>query len=134
MPAVSLGLLTGAVLTRLTRASMAEVLAQEYLRTAQAKGLSQRLLLWRHALPNALIPVLTILGLQIGFIFGGAVLIETIFLVPGVGSYAFLAVEKRDYAQLQSTVIVIGAVFLTINLLVDVLYTVIDPRLRTAPR
>ena len=128
LPSVSLALGSAALLMRMMRSSTLEVLQQDYIRTARAKGAPEGTVIRRHVLKNALAPVVTILGLQIGFLFGGAVLIKTIFFIPGVSTYAYEAVQKRDFPQLQSAVLLIAAAFIFSNLLVDIAYTYLDPR------
>ncbi len=130
LPALSLGLFLSGSLARFTRSSMVEVLAQEFIRTGRAKGLSERVVVYRHALKNALIPTVTVLGLQFGFLMGGAVIIEQVFAYPGVGWLVLIAVSQRDYPVVQGVVLVIAAVFALSNLLVDVAYTWLDPRIR----
>jgi len=132
MPAVTLRTLSTipmAIVARMTRSSMLEVLRQDYIKTAKAKGLSQFIVTFKHALRNALIPVVTTIGLQFGVALGGAILTETIFAWPGVGKWMFDAVMKRDYMVIQGGTLVIAAVFVVINLMVDVLYAVINPRI-----
>jgi peptide/nickel transport system permease protein len=130
MPALALGLSSSAVLARLVRSSMLEVLRQEYVTTARAKGLAPPLVLVRHALKNALIPAVTMLGLQLGALLGGAVVTETIFSRPGVGRLAVDAILNRDFPLVQGTVLFAASVYVLINLAVDVSYAVIDPRIR----
>ncbi len=129
MPAVTLSTIPMAIVARMTRSSMLEVLRQDYIKTAKAKGLSQFTVTFKHALRNALIPVVTTIGLQFGVALGGAILTETIFAWPGVGKWMFDAVMKRDYMVIQGGTLVIAAVFVVINLVVDVLYAVINPRI-----
>lgn len=130
LPAVSLGLVLSAAITRIVRSSMLEVLGRDYVRTARAKGLSERLVVYRHALRNALIPVVTVVGLQFGGLLGGAVIIEQVFSLPGVGRFALEGINLRDYPVVQGAVLLIAASFIAVNLLIDVLYTLIDPRIR----
>jgi peptide/nickel transport system permease protein len=130
MPGVTLGVAVSAYNTRMIRSAMLEVLQQDYIRCARAKGLSNRLVYLRHALRNALIPVITILGLQIGYLLSGAFVIENVFAWPGIGRFAVDAINKRDYPVIQGVVMVTALLFLTINLLVDLLYSAIDPRIR----
>ena len=129
MPAVTLSTIPMAIVARMTRSSMLEVLRQDYIKTAKAKGLSQFTVTFKHALRNALIPVVTTIGLQFGVALGGAILTETIFAWPGVGKWMFDAVMKRDYMVIQGGTLFIAAVFVVINLVVDVLYAVINPRI-----
>lgn len=130
MPAMALGLNSSAVLARLVRSSMLEVLRQEYVTTARAKGLAPVLVLLRHALKNALIPAVTMLGLQLGALLGGAVVTETIFGRPGLGRLAVEAILSRDFPLVQGTVLFAAATYVMVNLAVDVSYAVIDPRIR----
>lgn len=129
LPAVTLGLGFCATLTRLLRSSMLEVLQADYIRTARAKGLRDRAVLLRHALRNALLPVVTIAGLQVGFLLGGAVIVETVFSWPGVGRLIVDAINNRDYPIVQAGVTLLASVLLLSNLIVDLLYVVIDPRI-----
>jgi peptide/nickel transport system permease protein len=129
MPAVTLSTIPMAIVARMTRSSMLEVLRQDYIKTAKAKGLSRFIVTFKHALRNALIPVVTTIGLQFGVALGGAILTETIFAWPGVGKWMFDAVMKRDYMVIQGGTLFIAGVFVIINLIVDVLYAVINPRI-----
>jgi len=130
MPSFALGLGVAAVLARFLRATVLEELAREYVRTARAKGLAERGVLYRHAVRNALIPVVTVLGLQFGTFMGGAVLTEAIFGLPGIGRLLWNAVQARDYAVVQGTILVTTGVFVLINLLTDLCYGLLDPRIR----
>jgi ABC-type dipeptide/oligopeptide/nickel transport system permease component len=130
MPATALGLSSSAVLARLVRSSMLEVLNQEYVTTARAKGLGPPLVVMRHALKNALIPTVTMLGLQLGALLGGAVVTETIFSRPGIGRLAVDAILSRDFPLVQGTVLFAASVYVLVNLAVDISYAVIDPRIR----
>jgi peptide/nickel transport system permease protein len=130
LPAVALGLAFSAGLMRITRSSMLEVLRQDYIRTAQAKGLRERGVVLHHGLKNALIPVITLFGIQLAAILGGTVIIETIFRLPGLGQYTFSAISQRDYPMLQANVLVFAIGVLLVNLLVDLSYGVLDPRIR----
>jgi ABC-type dipeptide/oligopeptide/nickel transport system permease component len=130
MPALALGLSSSAVLARLVRSSMLEVLHQEYVTTARAKGLSPALVTIRHALKNALIPAVTMLGLQLGALLGGAVVTETIFSRPGIGRLAVDGILNRDFPVVQGTVLFAACVYVLVNLVVDVSYAVLDPRIR----
>lgn len=132
LPAISLGVAFGATTMRFTRSSLLEVFNQEYVRTARAKGLNEKLVVYRHALKNALIPVVTVTGIQIGRLLGGTVIIEQIFALPGIGRYVFDAISMRDYPVIQGTVMFFTIVFVVINLTVDLLYGVIDPRIKFA--
>lgn len=129
MPAVALALPAAAVLARLTRSSTLEVLGQDYIRTARAKGLMEDMVVYKHALQNALIPVLTIAGLQFGALVGGSVIVESVFARPGVGRLAVEAILARDFPVVQGIVLLAGIVFVLVNFLVDILYTVLDPRI-----
>jgi peptide/nickel transport system permease protein len=129
LPAFSLGIVSASVIMRMTRSSMLEVVRQDYVRTARAKGLQEKFVIYRHMLKNALIPVATVAGLEMGYIFGGAFLIEAVFYLPGIATYALLAVNQRDYPVLQTVVLLVTLVFMLINLAVDILYTYLDPRL-----
>jgi peptide/nickel transport system permease protein len=129
-PAVTLGAGMAAAVMRQTRSSMLDVLGQDYVRTAYAKGLSQYVVLVRHCLKNALIVVLTIVGIQIGYLLGGAVVVEEVFVLPGIGRMMLNAVEQRDYAVVQGAALVIALNFVFINLIVDVAYALVDPRIR----
>ncbi|HEV8230642.1 MAG TPA: ABC transporter permease [Candidatus Limnocylindria bacterium] len=130
LPIVALSLHSAAVKARITRSSMLEVFGQDYLRTARAKGLRERLVIFRHALKNALIPISTIVGLQFGSLLGGAFIIETIFGWPGIGRLAVQAVFNRDFPLIQGTVLVGAVTYALVNLLVDLLYAWLDPRIR----
>lgn len=130
MPALSLGLFLSGSLARFTRSSMVETLAQDFIRTGRAKGLAERVVVYKHALKNALIPTVTVLGLQFGFLMGGAVIIEQVFAYPGVGWLVLIAVSQRDYPVVQGVVLVVAAVFALANLLVDIAYTWLNPKIR----
>jgi peptide/nickel transport system permease protein len=130
LPAVTLGLARAALLTRLVRASMMEVIRLDYITTARAKGVREWAVVLKHALKNALIPTVTVLGLQVGFLIGGAIIVETVFSVPGVGSFGISAISLRDYPQVQAFVLLFALGFVLINLTVDVLYAFLDPRIK----
>jgi peptide/nickel transport system permease protein len=130
LPAITLGTFALASVARMTRASMLDVLGQEYMQTARAKGLKARVVLLRHGLRNALIPVITVVGLQTGQLLGGAVLTETVFAWPGIGRFLVEAIQSRDFPIVQGGVLLTAVTFVLVNLLVDVLYSVIDPRIR----
>ncbi len=132
MPAVALGVGRAAILTRLLRSSMLEVIRTEYVTTARAKGLGERRVVLKHALKNALIPTITVMGLQVGFLIGGAIVVETLFAMPGLGTFGIDAIIARDYQQVQGFALVTALAFVVINLLVDVTYTFLDPRIRYA--
>ncbi|QDL54604.1 ABC transporter permease subunit [Rhodoferax aquaticus] len=130
LPTIVLGTVPLAVIARMTRSSMLEVLGEDYIRTARAKGLSNMRVVALHALRNALIPVVTVIGLQIGVLFTGAILTETIFSWPGVGKWLIDSIAKRDYSVLQGGMLLLGSVVMIVNLLVDVTYGIINPRIR----
>ncbi|MDI7250472.1 MAG: ABC transporter permease [Bacillota bacterium] len=130
LPSVALGAIQMAIIARMTRSSMLEVIRQDYIRTARSKGLAERVVVYKHALKNALIPVVTVVGLTVGRLLGGAVLTETIFSWPGLGKFAVDAIYARDYPQVQGVVLLIAAGFVLVNLLVDVMYVFLDPRIR----
>ena len=130
LPAVTLAAFPTALVTRLTRSSMLEILGRDYIRTGRAKGLAERAVVLRHALRNAAVPVLTVLGLQIGTLLGGAVITESVFAWPGMGKLVVDAIFFRDFPVVQTVLIFSATIFVLINLLVDLLYTVIDPRIR----
>ncbi|HHP7236221.1 MAG TPA: ABC transporter permease [Desulfobacterales bacterium] len=129
LPAVTLSTIPTAIVARMTRSAMLDVLRQDYIKTAKAKGLSKMMIIFKHALRNALIPVVTTIGLQFGVLLGGAILTETIFAWPGVGKWMYDAVMQRDYMVIQGGTLFIAALFVLINLAVDVLYAVINPRI-----
>lgn len=129
LPAVTLAYSSLAVVSRMTRASLLEVLSQDYVRTARAKGLSESIVIFKHALRNAMIPILTITGLQIGSLLGGVLLVEVIFSWPGLGTYAYTAVTVLDVNAIMAITLIIGFLYTTINLIVDILYIVLDPRI-----
>jgi ABC-type dipeptide/oligopeptide/nickel transport system permease component len=130
LPAVTLGLFTTARITRLTRSGMLEVLNQDYIRTARAKGVSDPPVVWKHALKNAAIPIVTIVGIELGTLLGGSVITETIFAWPGVGRLSVQAIANRDYPVVQAAVFLLATTFVLVNLFVDVVYTYLDPRIR----
>ena len=130
LPAVALGTIPLAIIARMTRSSLLEVMGRDYVRTAHAKGLSDNLVLIRHAFPNAILPVVTVIGLEVGFLLGGAVLTETIFNLAGVGKTAFDAITGRDYVVIQGFTLMIAIMFLLVNLIVDISYAFLDPRIR----
>jgi len=131
MPAVALGLYLAALLARLTRSEMLEALAQDYVRTARAKGLSERVVTVAHALKNALLPIVTLIGLQLGALLGGAVVTETVFAWPGIGSLVLDAILRKDYPVVLAAVELVAFGFIVINMALDLLYGYLDPRLRT---
>lgn len=130
LPMIVLGTNPLAVIARMTRSAMLEVLGEDYIRTARAKGLSGFRIVAIHALRNALIPVITVIGLQVGVLFTGAILTETIFSWPGVGKWLIEAISRRDYPVLQGGMLLLGAVVMAVNLLVDLAYGIINPRIR----
>jgi peptide/nickel transport system permease protein len=130
LPALTLGTATAAMITRMSRSSMLDVLGSDYVRTARAKGVSERRVTFHHALRNALIPVVTVAGVQLGYIVGGIVVVEDVFTLPGVGRLLLDAIFQRDYPVVQGVILILAAAFMTLNLVVDLLYAVIDPRLR----
>lgn len=130
LPAIALGTIPLAIIARITRSSLLDVMGLDYIRTARAKGLRERLVLVRHGLRNAILPVVTIIGLQIGLLLGGAILTETVFNLAGVGKTVFDAIEARDYAVIQGFTLIIAVGFLFVNLIVDVLYAYLDPRVK----
>lgn len=132
MPTVALGMAVAAVVLRMTRSSMLEVLGEDYVETARAKGAGELRVLWIHALKNALIPVITVFGIQAGYLLGGSVVIEAVFSLPGVGLLALEAIQNRDYVLLQGILLFIATAFVTINILVDILYVWINPRMRAS--
>lgn len=132
LPAITLGSSSAAIIARMTRSSMLEVVRQDYIRTARAKGQVEGIITRRHALKNALIPIVTVIGLQFGALLGGAVLTETVFSIPGLGRLVIDAVGQRDFPVVQGGVLFIALTFSLVNLLVDILYGFIDPRIKTA--
>jgi peptide/nickel transport system permease protein len=130
LPAVTLGSGLAGVLTRMVRTAMLEELGQDYIRTARAKGLSENAVVYRHALANALIPVLTIIGLQFGSLLSGAIVTETVFSWPGIGRLTLSAISNRDYALVQGCILAVGLTYVLVNLLTDVAYTIANPRMR----
>lgn len=129
LPGLALGTAVAAVVMRTARSSMLEVVQQDYVRTARAKGLRERVVISRHALRNALVPVVTIIGLQAGYMLGGSVVVEQVFSLPGLGRLALQAITSRDYALLQGTILFVAATFVFVNLAVDLLYAWLDPRI-----
>ena len=130
LPALALATIPLAIIARMTRASMLDVLSREYIRTAEAKGLSRRAVILRHALRNALLPVLTVIGLQVGQLLAGAILTETIFSWPGIGLWVYESIESRDYAIVQGASLFIAAIVVVVNLVTDLLYAAVDPRIK----
>ncbi len=130
LPALSLGFVRAAVLTRMTRSSMLEILGEDYIRTARSKGLSERMVIYKHAFRNAIIPVITIIGLQTGDLLAGAIIIENVFHLPGVGRLVFQAIGQRDLPVVQGVVLFIAFVIVIINFMTDLAYAYLDPRIR----
>ncbi|MEQ9244662.1 MAG: ABC transporter permease, partial [Nitratireductor sp.] len=130
LPALTLGFAFAAAVTRISRSAMLDILSDDYIRTARAKGVPARKVIWRHALPNALIPVVTLSGVEFGYLLGGAVIVEQIFALPGLGRMVLDAILQRDYALVQGSVLFIALNFMIVNLLVDLAYAVLDPRIR----
>jgi peptide/nickel transport system permease protein len=130
LPAVTLGAALAAILTRMVRTAMLEELNQDYIRTARAKGLRESVVVYRHALPNALIPVLTVVGLQFGGLLAGAIVTETIFSWPGIGRLTVSAISNRDYALVQGCILAIGLTYALVNMFTDAMYAVVNPRVR----
>jgi len=130
LPTITLGTALAAILTRMVRTSMLEELNQDYIRTARAKGLSERAIVYRHALPNAMIPLLTVVGLQFGALLAGTIVTETIFSWPGLGRLTISAISNRDYPLVQGCILAIGTTYILINLLTDALYALVNPRIR----
>jgi ABC-type dipeptide/oligopeptide/nickel transport system permease component len=130
LPAITMGGALAAILTRMVRTSMLEELGQDYIRTARAKGLSERIVVYHHALRNAMIPVITVLGLQFGALLAGAIVTETIFSWPGIGRLTIQAISNRDYYLVQGCILAIGLTYVAVNLLTDLLYSVANPRIR----
>jgi ABC-type dipeptide/oligopeptide/nickel transport system permease component len=131
LPAVTMGGSLAAILTRMVRTAMLEELSQDYIRTARAKGLPEHVVVYRHALRNAIIPVMTLVGLQFGALLAGAIVTETIFSWPGIGRLTVSAISNRDYALVQGCILAVGLTYVLVNLLTDVLYTVANPRIRS---
>ena len=130
MPAIALGTIPMAVIMRMTRSSMLEVMGEDYVRTARAKGVVPWRVVIKHALRNAMLPTVTVIGLLAGLLMGGSILTETIFSWPGVGQITLESISRRDYAMIQGVVLYGAVLFVLINLLVDILYAVLDPRVR----
>lgn len=130
LPGTALATIPMAIIARMTRSSMLEVMRSDYVRTARSKGLKMFWVVYKHALKNAIIPVMTIIGLQMGLLLGGAILTETIFAWPGIGRYIYEAIGFRDYPVIQSGILIVAFIFVMINLFVDLLYSVVDPRIK----
>jgi peptide/nickel transport system permease protein len=131
LPATVLGIVNSALITRFTRASMLDVLSEDYVRTARAKGLPENRIVLRHALGNALVPIITVVGLTAALLVGGAIITETVFGLPGIGNLVVSAVLRRDYPVIQGALIVIAGIYVMINFTIDVIYTLVDPRVKT---
>lgn len=130
LPAVTLGFGSAAMTSRMTRSSMLEIIHQDYIQTARAKGVKERIVILKHALKNALIPIITIVGLNFGSLLGGAVVVESVFAINGIGRLMLQAISARDFPMVQGTVLVVATTFIIINLIVDILYAAIDPRIQ----
>lgn len=130
LPSIALAAPSAAVLARMTRSSVLEVAQLDYVQTARAKGLRERIVVYSHVLRNAMIPVLTIIGLQFGGLLSGSVIVESVFTRPGLGRYAITAIQSRDFPQIQGIVIVVAVIYVFVNLAIDILYSVLDPRIR----
>ncbi|MBT5230298.1 MAG: ABC transporter permease [Methylococcales bacterium] len=132
LPAITLGTAMAAILSRMVRSTVLEVLTEDYIRTARAKGLKERVVVYKHALRNAMLPVITILGLQLGTLLGGAVITETVFSWPGIGSEMVDGIQNRDYPIVQACVLVISLLYVVVNVMTDIIYAWVDPRIRLA--
>ena len=132
LPAIALALPQAAILARVTRSALLDVLGEDFIRTARAKGLPRSAVLWRHALRNAMMPVLTILGLQFAFLLAGTIIIENVFYLPGLGRLVFQAITQRDLIVVEGVVMLLVASVIAVNLLVDLSYALVDPRLRAS--
>lgn len=130
LPASALAMYSMAIITRMTRSSMLDTLQQDYIRTARAKGIDENRVIVRHALRNGLIPIITVIGLQLGSLLGGAVLTETVFSWPGIGAYTVACILKSDFPVVQGVVLLVATIFVLMNLLVDVVYGFLDPRIK----
>ncbi len=134
LPASALAMYSMAIITRMTRSSMLDTLQQDYIRTARAKGISEGRVVYKHALRNGLIPIVTVIGLQLGSLLGGAVLTETVFSWPGIGAYTVTCILKSDFPVVQGVVLLVAAIFVLMNLIVDVIYAFLDPRIKYAKK
>jgi peptide/nickel transport system permease protein len=130
LPSIALGLIYGALIARITRASMLEVLSQDYIRTARAKGLADDVVLRRHALRNAAIPIVTVIGIGLGLLISGVVVTETVFAIPGIGRLTVDAILRRDYPVIQGVILLFSFAYVLVNLAIDISYTLLDPRVR----
>lgn len=129
LPAFTLGTLMATSISRLTRAGMVEVLSNDYIRTARAKGMSERLVLLRHAFRNVMIPIVAVIGLEFAGLLGGAVIVEQVFNWPGIGTLAIQAISSRDFPMIQGTTLFIGVIYVLVVIVIDVLYAILDPRI-----
>jgi peptide/nickel transport system permease protein len=134
LPAITLGTAMAAILSRMVRSTLLEVLGEDYVRTARAKGLPEKVVVYKHALRNAMLPVITILGLQLGTLLGGAVITETVFSWPGIGSEMVDGIQKRDYPVVQACVLLISMTYVVVNIVTDIIYAWVDPRIRLAEK
>ncbi|ECI7685951.1 ABC transporter permease [Salmonella enterica subsp. enterica] len=130
LPAVTLALADTAIIARVMRSNLIDVLNQDYVRTARAKGLSEAVILTRHAIPNSLIPVVTVIALQMGILLGGAVVTETVFAWPGIGRLIVQSIDARDFPVIQASILLLAVTFVVLNLIADILYYLIDPRMK----
>ena len=130
MPAIALGTGMMGLIMRVTRSSVLEIMNEDYVRTARAKGLGERTVLWRHVLRNALVPIITVVGLELGTLLSGSIIVETVFAWPGSGSLLIAAIQSRDYPLITGTVLTYTIAFVVINFTIDILYALIDPRIR----
>ncbi|WP_425341194.1 ABC transporter permease [Brevibacillus borstelensis] len=130
LSAFALGISSSAILARLTRSSMLEVINQDFVRTARAKGVKEKLVIYKHTLKNALIPIITIIGLEFGTLLGGAVLTETVFSINGLGRFIIQSIQFRDYPAIQGSILFVATIFVIVNLIVDLCYGLVDPRVR----
>jgi peptide/nickel transport system permease protein len=130
LPSLALGLSSSAILARLTRSSILEVIHQDFIRTARAKGVKEKLVIYKHTLKNALIPIITIVGLEFGTLLGGAVLTETVFSMNGLGRFIIQSIQFRDYPAIQGSILFVAAIFVVVNLIVDLCYSLVDSRVR----
>ena len=130
MPSITLGVGIAAVIARFTRSSIIEVLKEDYVRTARAKGIKEKVVIWKHVFRNSMISVVTVVGLQFGFLLGGSVVTETVFAYPGLGSLLIESVNYRDYPAIQSLILIFSLQFIVINLIVDILYAVLNPEIK----
>jgi ABC-type dipeptide/oligopeptide/nickel transport system permease component len=130
LPGIAIGANSLAVIARMTRSSMLEVLRQDYVTTAESKGLTNRIIIWKHCLKNALIPIVTTIGIQFGYLMGGAVLTESVFVYPGIGRLLVESIKRRDFPVVQVCILYIATMFIIVNMIVDLLYSWLDPKIR----